>query len=338
MDGNLLSRARVRIGDDAAEPDDLLEFRHQIERDLVAKMNATLEPLLGADRFRAGASVDCDFTSGEQSEETYDPNKSVMVTSQTTEDITTPGATPGGGIPGTASNLPNPAPRTAGRAGNSVSRKTENITYQSSRVVKHTRMPQGLIKKISLSVLLDQPGRWEGQGAARHRVLTPPTPETLQAIKSLVTAATGFNTERGDQITIESLPFETPAEPVTTPAPAPRTAPPATLPQQFARPLLIGGIVLGLALLALCARLLRGGKRRRTAAVEQTLALPAAQTGAEAAGVEGQPATGTLEAALEQETGPRAEELLKAAREAFQRDPLGSATVLRRWIQEGQPS
>ena len=39
------------------------------------------------DKFRATASVECDFTSAEQSEETFDPNKSVMVTSQKTEDI-----------------------------------------------------------------------------------------------------------------------------------------------------------------------------------------------------------------------------------------------------------
>ena len=54
----------------------------------MAKIDATLEPLLGADRFRAGASVECDLTSGEQQEETFDPTHSVMVSSQKTEDVT----------------------------------------------------------------------------------------------------------------------------------------------------------------------------------------------------------------------------------------------------------
>ena len=36
-----------------------------IEGDLLAKINSTLEPLLGTDRFRAGVSVECDFTGGE---------------------------------------------------------------------------------------------------------------------------------------------------------------------------------------------------------------------------------------------------------------------------------
>ena len=67
--------------------------------DLVAKINATLEPLLGADKFRAGVSVDCDLTSGEQSEETFDPDESVMLSSQKTEDERPARQSPAG-VPG----------------------------------------------------------------------------------------------------------------------------------------------------------------------------------------------------------------------------------------------
>jgi flagellar biosynthesis/type III secretory pathway M-ring protein FliF/YscJ len=45
-------------------------------------MKATLDQLLGHERYRAGVSVECYFTSGEQSEETVDPARSVMVQSQ----------------------------------------------------------------------------------------------------------------------------------------------------------------------------------------------------------------------------------------------------------------
>src|SRR5579864_5202775 len=111
--GNLLSRqhAASAAPDGGESGDRLLEIRQSIERDLVAKINSTLEPLLGADKFRAGASVDCDFTSGEQSEEVFDPNRSVMVSSQKSEDTSTTGGA--AGVPGTASNLPRPTPRPA---------------------------------------------------------------------------------------------------------------------------------------------------------------------------------------------------------------------------------
>ena len=70
--GALLSRPKK--SQDADElSDEAIEYRHRVERDLLTKINSTLEPLLGAEKFRAGVSVECDFTSGEQSEETYDP-------------------------------------------------------------------------------------------------------------------------------------------------------------------------------------------------------------------------------------------------------------------------
>jgi flagellar M-ring protein FliF len=88
MRGNLLNRARRPLTGDEPEPSEAaLDYRQKIEHDLLAKINNTLEPLLGADKFRASASVDCDFTSTDQSEENFDPNKSVMLTSQKTEDI-----------------------------------------------------------------------------------------------------------------------------------------------------------------------------------------------------------------------------------------------------------
>src|SRR5262249_31063786 len=100
--GNLLNRARkTSPGQDGEPSDALLDYRQKIERDLLAKINGTLEPLLGADKFRASASVECDFSTAEQSEETFDPTKSVMVTSQKTEDIS--GGSSTAGIPGTAS-------------------------------------------------------------------------------------------------------------------------------------------------------------------------------------------------------------------------------------------
>src|SRR5439155_1685977 len=106
--GNLLSRVRAAAAADGAESSDrLLEIRQGIERDLVAKINSTLEPLLGANKFRAGAAVECDFSSGEQSEELFDPNRSVVVTSQKSEDTSTTGKA--AGVPGTASTLPRPA-------------------------------------------------------------------------------------------------------------------------------------------------------------------------------------------------------------------------------------
>lgn len=207
MNGALLSRPRHSLDDAGAGSSDArLEYRQSVERDLLAKVRATLDPLLGAERYRAGITAEVDFTSGEQSEETFEPDKSVMLTSQKTEDVSG-GAATQGGVPGTASNLPRPAERTAGTRG-AVARRTENVTYQTSRVVKRLTLPQGSLRRVSVAVLLDQDVRWEGSGAKARRVLEVPAPERLKVVRDVIAGVVGFQQERGDQILVESLPFD----------------------------------------------------------------------------------------------------------------------------------
>ena len=79
MQGNLLIRPK-KPGDGSQPSEDVLEFKTKLEHDTLAKIESVLGPLLGAEKFRASVDFDCDQTSGEQSEETFDPNKSVMTT------------------------------------------------------------------------------------------------------------------------------------------------------------------------------------------------------------------------------------------------------------------
>src|SRR5580658_6356837 len=233
MRGNLLNKARQALSPDDPEPSEAaIDYRQKIERDLLAKINTTLEPLLGADKFRATASVECDFTSAEQSDESYDPSKSVMVTSQKTEDIN--GGTTASGMPGTASNLPRPTSR-PGVGSNGVSRRTENITYQSSHSVRHMRLPQGNLKRMSVSLLVDSDVRTEGTGLKAKRIIEPPSADKLKAIHDLVAGVIGLSTERGDQLVVETLPFESTLNPEQLPAAKPAPAPPPSWQDQFPR-------------------------------------------------------------------------------------------------------
>lgn len=230
MNGNLLGRPRAPGGLDGAEPSEAgLDYRRKVENDLLAKINTTLEPLLGANKFRAGVSVECDFSGGEQSEEIFDPTKSVMVSSQRTEDAA--GGATSAGVPGTQSTLPRPSSR-PGAGGKTTSRLTESITYQTSRTVKKTRLPAGALRKISAAVLVDYQLGWEPEKNGFRRVLTPPSPEKLKVLRDLVAGITGFSAERGDQLVIESLPFDSTLqiEPPAPSQPPASTPPPAVIP------------------------------------------------------------------------------------------------------------
>jgi flagellar M-ring protein FliF len=355
MNGNLLGAPRAAGGLDGPEPSEaVLDYRRKVEADLVAKMNATLEPLLGAERFRAGASVDCDFTGGEQSEEIFDPARSVMVSSQRTEDSTGPASS--AGVPGTSSTLPRPTSR-PGAGASRVSRVTESIAYQTSRTVKKSRAPAGELRKMSLAVLVDQTVSWEKAGATFRRVLTPPTPEKLKVIHDLVAGVTGFNAERGDQLIVETLPFEntllTEPPDATVPGAAPGAKP--VVPFGLDRKTVwTGGAAAGVLVLILAAALMR---RRTAPAMEASApaALPAAP-GAAPAQIS-QPAS-QLEQQLEAKLAEReaqqqkldaqalnalklapaitktSEVLAKHLREKVKEEPDLSAHVLQSWIRE----
>ncbi|MBI3472128.1 MAG: flagellar M-ring protein FliF, partial [Candidatus Solibacter usitatus] len=268
-EGNLLIRPRRAASGAAGEPPDAsLEFRQKIEQDLVKKIGVTLDPLLGAENFRAGASVECELATSEQSEETFDPKQVVILQEQKTEDSSSQ-ALPSG-APGSASNLPRPPVRPAS-GGSGVSRRTENTSYQPSKMMRHVRTPQGLVKKISVSVLVAQTLRWQGTGAKARRLFEPPAAERIQTIRDLVAAVAGINTERGDRLVVQSLPFATALEaepPPDAPPPAPRPTPAlppwlAPYVEKMPRPLLIAiGAGLPLTLVAAVVFLLMRRRKK----------------------------------------------------------------------------
>src|SRR5580658_10353806 len=274
MNGNLLSHPKAASIDGSESSQGELDYRHQIEADLIAKISATLEPLLGANKFRAGVSVDCDFSGGEQSEEVFDPARTVMASSQRTEDSA--GVAGASGVPGTASTLPRPTSRPGNSASNKVTRMTENIIYQATRTVKKTRLPAGTVTKMSLAILVDQDLTWEPDKAGFRRVLAPPSPEKLKTIRELVAGITGLNTERGDQLVVETLPFEStlsidPPE-KTKPPVAAKPPGPLTWPPNRNTLLIGGGAAIGLIVVGFVgAMLLRGKKPKGTASADKAL-------------------------------------------------------------------
>ncbi len=343
--GHLLSRPHSLAAADGADSSDrMLELRQNMERDLVAKINSTLEPLLGADKFRAGASVDCDFTSGDQSEEIFDPNRSVMVSSQKSEDTSNTGGA--AGVPGSASNLPRPAPRPPTALAGS-SRRTESIAYQSSRTVKHTKLPEGTVKKMSLSVLVDQSVHWEGQGKNLHRVLEEPSAKTLKSIRDLVAAATGFSADRGDQLTIESLPFEStlnlepPPTGPSTPAPSGVSLNlPPWLSKILQNRILLAGIALAVGFILVMLRRLVAKMFKGKGKATVPAALPSGMEPAQVADArqaqidEEAELQAQIDAAAFKETTKKAAVLVKRLKDNIDKDPVIPSHIVRGWVNE----
>jgi len=364
------SKGQVLRGSPKAESegeasDHMLEFRKKIEQGLLEKMNATLEPLLGAQRFRAGVTVDCDFTSGDQSEETFDPNKSVMVNSQRSEDTGT--TTSSGGVPGTQSNLPRPPARPLA-GGGLLSRRTESVSFQTSRMVKHMKLPEGNLKRMSVSVLLDQRFHWIVEKGKAKRVLDPPTAEQMKSVKDLVSGVVGLDPARGDQIVVETMPFDVTlaSEPPPDLLPSPPVKPGAPAAPAPVEPLwkqrniqIIAGASAGATLLIVSGLFMffkRKKKKKRLTAETETEAIegkahaaggakqippaeaadPEKKAAEEAALAEQQAREVLGSIKLPDTTTKKGEVLKRHIREEIKKSPEAIAHVLRTWLNAGE--
>jgi flagellar M-ring protein FliF len=194
---------------------------------------------------------------------------------------------------------------------------------------------------MSLAVLVDHYLRWEGVGPDRRRVLDAPPPEILQTIRDLVAALTGFNAERGDQITVESLPFESSrnaepsAEPVSN-APVPSRPTPVWWQQLQQRKEIIGAVAGAVVLLLLVLRLfIRRMWRKRSplpAVAPEQLAGSAASLGSLPASSALVPAGAGARALNEGSVL----ELASRVRNFTENEAAVAANVVRLWLHESE--
>jgi flagellar M-ring protein FliF len=364
MNGNLLIRPRKPNDDGTQADDDVLQYKAKLEKETLAKINSVLDALLGPQRYRASVDIDCDLTSGEQSEETYDPNTSVITSSQRTEEGSVSRDSTSG-VPGTASNLPKPPAARPAAAGAGLAKRTESTAYETSRTVRRLHLPQGIVRRMSVSVLVDQDLRWEmvGKGVSAHarRIIEPPTADRMKSIQSVVAAAVGFNEKRGDQLSVETLPFESTltAEPPPNLVPAPPV--PAPQPVKFSPVLLAsagGGLLL---VIVIFASLMRSRRKANgaTLATQSQIGTQAGGKGAESLSVTegaqaGAPAANSAEKSADQgatklfETPQpfklppmlttKTEVLTKQVAEEASKDPAALAQVVRSWLSESKQS
>ncbi len=354
MQGNLLIRPK-KPGDGSQPSEDLLDFKTKLEHDTLLKIESVLGPLLGAEKFRASVDFDCDQTSGEQSEETFDPNRSVMTTSQRSEEGSVKADS--SGVPGTPSNLPRPTPRPS-PVGGGVARRTENINYETSRLVRKVKMPQGVVRRMSVSVLVDQSVRWQltgkGSGAHFERIIDPPSADRMKVIRDVAAAAAGFNANRGDQLIVETLPFEATLK--TEPPPVPVPINPQAEKPKLPVPLRYVGAGAGILLLLVAAAAFHIAAQKRAkvrlAAMQKQLAVQAEATRQETSAIDAESAAALEGRSMERngqkkraELGEsfnlpplltsKTEILTKQLAEEAEKDPVALAQIIRSWLNEG---
>ncbi len=142
-------------------------------------------------------------------ERVFDPDTRVAISTDVTESSEKSQDSRGGDVT-VASNLP--GGDAAGGDGSSNNENSQSRALTNYEVNETHRQLTGLpgdIRRITVAVLVNDVTTTDDAGA---QVVTPRSPEELADLESLVASAIGFDAERGDEITLKSMPFEPLAE------------------------------------------------------------------------------------------------------------------------------
>jgi len=179
-------------------------------------------PIVGAGAIRASAAVDVDFTVTEQTQEQYNPDLPSLRSEQVTEEQH--GLAGAMGIPGALSNQPpagGVAPEEvtaegegAGSAGTVNVNKRAIKNYELDKKISHTKLSTGRLKRLTVAVVIDHKQTVSGEGVVSSEAYTD---DELAKLTTLVKEAIGFNTLRGDSVTVTNLKFKQPEVPALLP-------------------------------------------------------------------------------------------------------------------------
>ena len=338
--GNLLSAAGSGArGLDVSQ----LRYAQEIEQHYARRIEAILQPVVGAGNVRAQVAAELDFSVSERTDETYKPNptpETAAVRSRQSSESSQHGVAPPGGVPGALSNQPPPAPEApidapegagageaaAAPAGPRSARQDATVNYELDRTIRHVQQGAGTVRRLSVAVVVNHRTHLEdGQPVARAL-----SDKEIAQVRELAKEAMGFSAERGDSLNVVNSAFVDDDDAREPPAPdLPFWRDPANLPLA----LVLGRyLLIGLALLFAWRAVLRPLLRKHLAppvppaAPLGASAPPAAQDESAAS-----PAPSAQEA-LRQREAERQRSDRDYALQTATRDPRLVASLVQHWM------
>ena len=191
------------------------EHQRGLEKSMEERVQSMLERAVGSGKAVVRVSSTLDFKQIETTEEKYDPDSAAVRSEQRVQENSSGSSASASGVPGVVSNLPGAKsenPQAVGDKGGASSqskRAQETIKYEINKTVKHMVEPVGTIKRLSAAVLID--GNYEpakGADGKETRKYIPRTEEEITKYTEIVKKAIGYSEERGDQVEVLSIPFE----------------------------------------------------------------------------------------------------------------------------------
>ena len=328
QNGTLLSASHGGANGDGLDANQL-KYVQQVEQSYIKRIEALLMPLLGANNVRAQVTANIDFSRIEQTAEIYKPNQSPaesVIRSQQSSEAMNGSGLSAGGIPGALTNQP-PVPATApivagagspgsATAANNASlsnlQKDSTVNYEVDRTIRHTVLPVGSIKRLSVAVVVN--GNRKVTDAKGKSSDKPLSDAEKEQINNLVKEAMGFDQARGDSLNVQVAAFTEHKE-VVEELPFWKQPDMIDMAKDLLKYLVIAAVIFFVVF-------------RVIKPAFHTLLTPPSSTGGFAAAQEGE----ANPEATYTPSAPSYEQSLQTARQIAQQEPKIVASVVKEWV------
>lgn len=181
-----------------------LTQRRNLEQYLARKVEGMLEKVVGPGQVIARVAADINLDTVTSVAERFDPDGQV-VRSETKNDENIDSSQAGGAeAVGVSINTGSSTNGGAGALSSTRNQKiTARVEYEISKTTSNIVKTAGELRRLTAAVTVAM--RAEGAGAERKAL--PRTPEELEKLRKMVASALGAEPQRGDEVTLEEMPF-----------------------------------------------------------------------------------------------------------------------------------
>lgn len=335
-----LTLHRPTTGDDGIGSETLVEESQSIASTLEAKALAQLERVVGPSGADVRVAATLDTSTREETKETYEPEKTALRSEQTSSEEIKNQSGSLAGIPGSRTNLPDASGNVAQAEAppnlDTTTRNSSTRNWEVDRAVAKIHTPPGRVARLSVAVLLD--GIWK-KGAKGVETYEPRSEQEIRDLTELVKQAVGFDTLRGDTITVTSAKFQRPVTDLEV-----EMAPKLWYREPWMLALAAGlAALLFVLTIVLVLRSKKKEKRLAQAVAAARLKEQATSAdlfpGAPTLGADADPQLNSAFEPKQMGGGPEAiARIRERALEMAGKDPSSTAVVLRAWLDEDEES
>jgi len=207
--GTLLSSSEKETP--SSEGQTLQEYQSKLEQGLEQRLTGMLEQIVGEGQSVVRVSADIDREFIDQQSTRYNPDEQVLRSSKSIQESHSSSSSGAMGVPGLASNTPGGNQATVNNAQaatpqpEDIAKHSEDVNnYEISSTSEHRIVPFGNIKKLSVAAIVGVHMTTDDKGV---QTFTPRSSAELAEIQTLVERAMGYDEDRGDSVSVQSMPL-----------------------------------------------------------------------------------------------------------------------------------